>query len=549
MTLTAAASRTPLAYRRGELAAAILFALIDQHNAAVEDEHDFTILMDADTGITDTDYEATLTAAEIDHSGYTTAIASPAPVQGLFGEFTVGQISEELCKKLTAQLDARVDDFEAIVAKLDLDAGVTATNFNEARDRAHRLMLRATVGDDQDSVADLVLLEERGYGYGGGILAVTTPDSGSGNQPKVLYSRDGGITWMIRAELPATLTTVAGIVQVDRELWVAGDDGSGIVVYRSVDVGLNWTEVDPGLSETSTAVLDVLETTDGTLLLAGDAGGEILRRNTAGAWTLVTVTGPTGINGLGEASVGKIMACGDDGILYSSTDDGGSFAVEQDFTSGNPTALSSFLELGNGYWFVTSHVAAGTDELQVSQDDGATWETPVAATGFQSDLGRMVEANGVVYISATPDIIFTDDNGATIGGTIDLPANDTTVTNFVQTNRGEVLAGTTNTTDFGGIFRIGGRAPQRADAFGVTNTGGAYLGPQHGQGGSGRWLAWAMETHRRLIESWQSLGAMMDADGSVGTTTYEAAIAALVLTESVQEPVEPVLNYTHGAGV
>lgn len=541
MAQTDAVPRTPLAYLEGDLSAKQLFELIDQFNALVEDTHDFAALMDADTGITETTYEAGLTAAEIDHGDYTPQVASPAPVQGLFGEFATGFVSEELAKTFTEQLDALLDDHDTLVTALNSDGGVTATNFDEAGTRAFRLLARADLDgtNDQDGIVSIVRFEEQGEGHGGILYAFGTPDSGL--QPAVYRSIDGGATWLPYSFLPATMTTVAGGVQIGKDLFVAGDDGSGIVVYKSTDFGQSWTEVDPGLSETSTAVLDVFVTTDGTLLLAGDAGGEILRGanqpyQTDLSWTLVTISGPTGINGLGQASNGKVMACGDDAILYSSTDDAGSFSAENDFSSGNPTALSDFLELSNGYWLVTSHVAAGTDELQVSQDEGATWETPVAATGYQSDLGAMIEQNGIVYISATPDVIFSDDLGASVESALDFPANDSTVNCFARNAKGEVLAGSQNTTDFGGLWKVGALTPQRIAAFGVANTGGALLGPSEGQGPDGRWLAWARETYRRALELWTALGAMMDADGDINTTTYEAAIATSALTPLVRSP-------------
>lgn len=542
MTITAVPNATPRRFPPGDPSADHVFELLQQLNALVVDTHDFAELMDADGGITDTDYEATLTAAEILYDGYTAELTSPAPVAGLMGPFSPSYVPEELAAVMTEQLDALRVDLDAIIAKLNADAGVTADAFDEARFLSARLLTLGNLDgvNDQDSIEEVFCYEETGRGWGMTLFAFGSPDTGL--QPAVYISRDSGDSWTQRGLLPASVTSVVGGVQVNRDIYVAGTTGSAIVVYKSEDFGRTWALEDHGLTLTSTDALSMMRTSDGTLLIGGAAGGEVLRGTRQGStgpltWSVVTISGPTGINGLGQASNGKVMACGDDAILYSSEDDGATFAVEQDFSGGNPTALAAFRELSSGRWLVTSH--AGTDELQISDDEGATWETPVVLTGYASDAGAIIEGVDVVYIAANPDALFSTDEGATIGGVLSSPANVTVVTGFCHTPRGEIVMGVTNTTNFAGIYRLGTRPPQGVEAFGTAGIAGSPLGPPHGGGGMvGAWVAWATLEQRRLVEGWQALGAEMDDDDDVAGTTYEAAIGASVLSLARPAPRE-----------
>jgi len=556
--ITTLATRTPAAYREGALDSIQLFELIDQHNALVEDCHDFCILLDADTGVTDTDYEDTLTAAEIDHSGYTTAVASPAPVQGLFGEFPVGVITEELAQKFTVEVDAAITDFNAIVAKLTADVGtVVGTN---AVKLASRLVQRCTAANAavaQDSIN--VIHKINGYRashpHHGHLLAVGAPDTGLAG--KVLRSTDDGRSWHVLATLDTSIVSVVAMVQWDDELFIFANEAADTALWRSTDMGRSWAEVAAYQTAwtTSTAVTDAIQIPGTDIILAaGGAGGEVLRSPDGGvSWEEVTITGPTVTNSLAYVpSNGEVMACGDDAILYVSADQGASFAAENDFSAGNPTDCRRFLEIANGYWLVTTFVTAGVDELQVSQDKGATWEAPVAVTGAQDELDKLIQGpDGTIYFAVGADAQISDDNGATVEaaavGPI-FPANDTVVAGFGKNRYGEVLVGTTNATDFAGIWLTGVQLPQPADAYGVADLTGGPLLDQYGGGVSGRWLQWARTQYGRLLEAWQAFGAYADDDATVNTTTYEAAIAGSWLTVDRPEPEYQGHNIGHGAG-
>lgn len=105
------------------LSNALFIALVDQHNQLVIDTHEIAALADGDATLTDTDYEAGLTALEIPYDGYTpteTAVAD---------QLTKGPQdlldSEKWFNDVVAQLNAMHADIAAFSAKVDADTGDT----------------------------------------------------------------------------------------------------------------------------------------------------------------------------------------------------------------------------------------------------------------------------------------------------------------------------------------------------------------------------------------------------------------------------------------
>jgi len=547
MSQTDPAARTVLAYQEGDASGKKLFAVLDQVNELTEDIFDFCTLMDADTGITLTTYLAQLTGAQVDYTGYTTTVATPTPVRGLLRQFDPLEQSEEVYTKCSEEMNKHLTDIDTVIALLNTDGGVTATNFDESGWRSFRLIQRATIGEDQDAVENILMMTDAAHF--GELLAICKPDAT--NDGQLYRSTDDGRSWHQLATFAATITDFKGFIQHGKNLFLFGNTAAAEVVYKSVDYGVTWTVVTTGVTLASNAFTDAMVTSNGVILASGAAGGEVLRSPDGGiTWTEVIITGPTGVNSLAEESGGKVMACGDDASLYSSTDDGAVFAEENDFSGGNVDNLIAFLQLANGWWLVTGHDGDGTDELITSDDDGTTWETPVAVTGAQDELGRMAQAaDGNVYIQVGVDMQVSEDNGATVNATaLDFPANDTGHTNFARNRHGEILGGTLNATDFGGIWLIGALATGRGDAYGDAVAGGfPILLAQSRDGYTGTWLDWYTSQYQLLLQKWQALGAMMDVDTDIVTTTYEAAIAVPLITPLRVEATGRPLNQEHGA--
>ena len=548
MSQTDPVTRTSRRYPESGPDADTLFALMAEFNELVEDTHDFCALLDADTGVTSVDYEDQLTAAQIDFAGYTNGVADPAPVAGLFGEFPVSQISEELCSAFNDQVEAMRVDLAAIVAKLTGDAGTTAT-FSLAAKTANRLQKRLTAAlasVAQDSINSILLLSGRGHGQAGILLAVGTPDTGE--LATIMRSVDDGRTWQAWASLPVTVTVVSALVQLGEKLFLVGNTAAAGVIYTSADFGRTWSLVAHGATIDSVAFTDALVTKAGSLLVAGDAAGEVLRSIDRGStWNLVEIAGPTTVNSLAELRDGSlIFACGDDAILYSSADDGASFAEQEDFSAGNDDCVS-FLELANGWWAVATQDSGDVDELQISDDDGATFEAAVDVIGAVGAVGKMAQGpDGTLHIALAGDLSISVDNGATIevSGVV-FPDNDTVVAAFGHTRRGDLVVGTTNATDAAGLWLVGVRVPKAADAYAVY--GSDELLTQPGAGYSGRWIQRMRENYGLLLEGWQALGSFCDGDGDIDTTDYEAAIGSHFLAVQRNVPEFAQHNVGHGA--
>jgi hypothetical protein len=101
-----------------------LRALIVEHNKGVRSDHAVCALLDSDLVVNTTTYEAGLTALEVAIVGEENEEDATVPVRD------PAYLSEGLFRVLIEQINARIDDLETVVGKLNLDSGVTDTDYD-----------------------------------------------------------------------------------------------------------------------------------------------------------------------------------------------------------------------------------------------------------------------------------------------------------------------------------------------------------------------------------------------------------------------------------
>lgn len=145
-------------FLKDDLSSKKLRELVVQHNAGVRGDHAIASTLDAEGAVAvDNDYEAQLTALEVRNT-------EGAPTESATAEtFDLQFITEALLTALATQMYARVDDLEAIVAKLNLDDGIAAADYAEASAKP-----ASALGLTGDAGADL--LNAEGFGASGRLL-------------------------------------------------------------------------------------------------------------------------------------------------------------------------------------------------------------------------------------------------------------------------------------------------------------------------------------------------------------------------------------------
>jgi hypothetical protein len=543
----ARAARTARRFGSGGLSWDTLQAVIDEHNLGIAADHDVAALLDADVGVTATDYETNLTALEIPYTDVVLDQAAGA-VPRFNDEFPVGLVSDDIVKALVQQYNARVTDIRTAIAALNADGAITSTSWAKASQEIDNLIRTfGETGIEQDAVAAILELpnlpdnaqnaidvNRRGRRWTpGDLLAITEVDSGSSNLARVLRSVDGGLSWYDIATIPATMVTTVGaaVSPVTGTIIVAGTTATTVVVYKSVDGGHTWTVADDAgvgsVFNGETALGGVFCDSNGVFYIGGATDAEVFRSasdDDADVWTEADTLGAAALTtSFGETKEGVILAGADDAILYSSAD-GVTFAAEEDFSAG-ADEVNAILGWGpEGYIYVITSETLSLADLRVSQDAMATWEAAVSV-GAVAEFRHITQANGIVYIAdASDDVYHSDDAGATIEATPAVIGGETSLDVLLGTRGGRVLVGSRDTTNFGRIYLLESADAALVWAFGETGDAGEHLFSLTGV--SGRLLEHLRLQHNLLSQNWQDLCGKLDTDGDVGTTTYEAQLTA-----------------------
>ena len=237
-------------------------------------------------------------------------------------------------------------------------------------------------------------------------------------------STDGGATWIERASgmsIPIT-TGQACLARSNPSIMYAAlvenSGGTGTRLYKSTDGGVDWTVVGgAGSAQWSRIKCNY----NGTIVLAGQTNGKLyLSRNSGATWTAQT-TGAVNLNWtcvflsddgrvlVGGVTTGRLWVSTDGGAtwteratnrdwthvsgssdasmmcasanagggglpcVYISTDFGTTWTEVTSLTNTNVNQTATSIT-GNKLIFVTSQYGG---EIYISQDGGATWDTPI----------------------------------------------------------------------------------------------------------------------------------------------------------------------------
>ena len=200
---------------------------------------------------------------------------------------------------------------------------------------------------DTGTVGALTTLRAVEY-LGNGVLLAGGIASGA---PAVYRSVDGGATWGHIESVPSASDTQSTTVMAIRHV-----EGSTVLclttasLYRSVNMGLTWTEVTPGqFQQMEQGILADLVTT-GTLnniIMVAYGGHRLLRSTDGGAsWSLMD-TVQSGVSKMEYVGFGLTIGLQQYYPYIVYTSDGG-YLWTQEIDYGGPTAANSLVSLGYG---------------------------------------------------------------------------------------------------------------------------------------------------------------------------------------------------------
>lgn len=232
-----------------------------------------------------------------------------------------------------------------------------------------------------------------------------SPGSTAGDRTMIAggKSRDEAVTWTECAELPECLT-VTSLIQIPGGgvlgAGIAARDTSGTrgVVFASLDGWDPWAMVE---MEGMLSARTILRTAEGALLVGGLAGappaefhGIIYRSMDEGQTWYECLPDPGGlITDIYQDMSGKLWAISRlTGRIYSSEDDGASWALEVGFSEFTP--LTSIMQASNGRYFITAE--AVDDFSIIRSDNGEIW-FPVDGLYAVRSAYEIVEVAGHLY--------------------------------------------------------------------------------------------------------------------------------------------------------
>lgn len=191
----------------------------------------------------------------------------------------------------------------------------------------------------------------------------------AGNMGKIVYSSDGGSTW-VPQPTPVS-STIQSIAAWDHDVVVAVGDGG--VVLRTTDGGAHWTRVEAPVSEIADKLIRVRIMADDSAWITGEYGTVLVSRDRGRSWTDATPA-EDDVTWHDIAGDGKsLCVVGEFGRIMISRDAGAEWTAVESPVASTLNSVA-FRDSGHG-------VAVGLQgTVLVTSDGGASWEElpPVA---------------------------------------------------------------------------------------------------------------------------------------------------------------------------
>jgi len=225
-------------------------------------------------------------------------------------------------------------------------------------------------------------------------LAVSGTNLYVGTYDGVFRSTDNGVNW---SEVNTGMTYIdpsgftfnpwISSLAVSGTNLFAGMNGNGI--YRSTDSGSTWTEVDSGLTRANGGLWVSSITTSGIYLFAGTTGAGVFRSSNNGmSWNAVE-SGLTRLDIWSIAASGMSLYAGSDSVIFISTDNGTSW---RGVSNGLPASDVWDIAFSDTNLYVSTYGGG----IFCSTNNGTSWSE--IDTGIPDDSAYYISGHITRYI-------------------------------------------------------------------------------------------------------------------------------------------------------
>lgn len=221
----------------------------------------------------------------------------------------------------------------------------------------------------------------------------------AGERGHIVYSQDNGISWT-QAEVVPTRATLTSLYVVGERLWAAGHDS---VILTSADSGRTWTRqyFDP---ERQQPVMDLYFANADRGIALGAYGLMLLTRDGGHHWddAAVDEEDDAHLNAIMESPDGTLLIAGEAGFSYRSRDTGQTWE-KMDL----PYEGSLFGLVADGADCILLYGLRG--HVLRSCDVGTSWEE--LPTGIEATLLGAAMQDGAVLLAGNGGALLTYDHG------------------------------------------------------------------------------------------------------------------------------------------
>ncbi len=209
----------------------------------------------------------------------------------------------------------------------------------------------------------------------------------------IAHTENGGSDWSVQAS--HLMATLRGVRFADATHGVVCGDAGALAHTND---GVTWTLSSSGATPTTSDLKSVAATAAGTFFVAS-AGGVVLRSVDMGAsFVPVVVQGAGDIEAVAATSNGDLVLAGDaSGHIYASTDAGSSFHLE----ASAPASIEALSVAGEwasgGAWTAGTALAAGASGIVMRRGADGVWG--ISPSGTTVNLHAVLITDTLSYVA------------------------------------------------------------------------------------------------------------------------------------------------------